>query len=108
MSIEKFIEEKIQKAIADGEFKNLKGAGKPINLDAYFATPSDVRVSYTLLKNNDFLPIEVELLQEIGQLKEKIRTYSDETEKKKLTKTLSEKSLALTMILERNKRKSKS
>ena len=82
MSIEKFIEEKIQKAIADGEFKNLKGAGKPINLDAYFAAPADVRVGYTLLKNNDFVPMEVEILREIGELKEKIKTCSNENEKR--------------------------
>ncbi len=105
MSIEKFIEEKIQKAIADGEFKNLKGAGKPLNLDAYFNTPDDLRVGYTLLKNNDFVPTEVELLQEIGRLEDQIKICFNEEEKKILTKTLNEKSLALTIILERNKRR---
>ena len=108
MSLQKFIEEKIQKAIADGEFKNLKGAGKPINLDAYFNTPEDFRVGYTLLKNNDFVPAEIVLLQEIGKLKEKIKTCVDEEKKKKLTKSLNEKSLTLSIILERNKRKKRS
>jgi hypothetical protein len=108
MSLQKFIEEKIQKAIADGEFKNLKGAGKPINLDAYFNTPEDFRVGYTLLKNNDFVPFEVELLKEIGELKEKIKNCSDEVEKRKLTKLFNEKSLALSITLEKNKRKKRS
>jgi hypothetical protein len=105
MDLSKFIEEKIQKAIADGEFDNLEGAGKPIDMDAYFNTPSEYRMGHSLLKANNFVPEEVEILREIGLLKEKIKTVSDESEKKFLTKTLNEKSLALSILLERNKRK---
>lgn len=105
MSIEKFIEEKITKAMADGEFDNLKGAGKPLNLDAYFAAPEDIRLGYTLLKNNEFVPEEVELLREIGVLREKLKNCAGDAEKQAVIKTLNEKSLALTIILERNKRK---
>ncbi|MGC2237610.1 MAG: DUF1992 domain-containing protein [Pyrinomonadaceae bacterium] len=105
MSIEKFIEERITQAMANGEFDNLKGAGKPLNLDTYFNTPEDIRLGYTLLKNNDFVPEEVELLKEIGVLREKLKNCADESEKQILTKKLNEKSLALTIILERNKRK---
>lgn len=105
MSLENSLEEQIKRAIAEGKFDNLRGAGKPLNLDDYFATSEDIRVGYTLLKNNDFVPQEVELLKEIGILREKIKNCADEAEKKILTKNLNEKSLALTMILERNKRK---
>ncbi|HVE55461.1 MAG TPA: DUF1992 domain-containing protein [Pyrinomonadaceae bacterium] len=107
MSLEKLLDEQIQKAIAEGKFDNLKGTGKPLDLDGYFATPEDIRVGYTLLKNNDFVPEEIELLKEIGILREKIKSCIDETEKKILSKKLNEQSLALTMILERNKRKSR-
>ena len=105
MSLDKVLEEQIQRAMSEGKFDNLKGAGKPLNLDDYFATPEDIRVGYTLLKNNDFVPAEVTLLKEIGELREKIEACRDREEKKSLTKTLNEKSLALTLILERNKRK---
>ena len=105
MSLEKALEEQIQRAISEGKFDNLKGAGKPLNLDDYYATPEDIRVGYTMLKDNDFVPPEIELLKEIGILREKIKSATDEHEKKALTKSLNEKSLALTMILERNKRK---
>lgn len=105
MSLEKVLEEQIQRAISEGKFDNLKGAGKPLNLDDYFTTPEDIRVGYTLLKNNDFVPQEVELLKEIGILREKIKNCSDESEKKALNKKLNEKNLALTMILERNRQK---
>ena len=105
MSLEKIIEEKIQKAIENGEFENLKGAGKPIDMDAYFNTPSEYRAGYSLLKANNFVPEEVGILREIGLLKEKIKNVSDESEKKVLTKTLNERSLALSLLLERNNRK---
>lgn len=105
MSLEKVLEEQIQRAISEGKFDNLKGAGKPLNLDDYFAAPEDIRAGYTLLKNNDFVPPEIELLKEIGILREKIKNSADEAEKKILHKNLNEKSLALTLILERNKRK---
>lgn len=105
MSLEKIIEERIQEAIANGEFDNLKGMGKPINLDEYFAAPEDVRVGYSLLKSNKFAPQEVDLLKEAGELKEQIKLCLVEAEKTKLTKLLHEKMLALTIILERNKQK---
>ena len=105
MSLEKVLEEQIQRAMSEGKFDNLRGAGKPLNLDDYFATPEDIRVGYTLLKNNEFVPPEIELLKEIGILREKIKNCTDENERKILNKNLHEKSLALTLILERNKRK---
>ena len=105
MSLEKAIEEQIQRAMAEGKFDNLKGAGKPLNLDDYFATPEDIRVGYTMLKDNEFVPPEIELLKEIGILREKLANTVDEDEKKTITKNLHGKSLALTLILERNRRK---
>ncbi len=73
MSLEKVLEEQIQRAISEGKFDNLKGAAKPLNLDDYFAAPEDIRVGYALLKNNDLVPQEIELLKEIGILREKIK-----------------------------------
>lgn len=107
MSLEKVLDELIKNAIAEGKFDNLKGAGKPLNLDDYFAAPEDIRAGYTLLKNNEFVPEEVHLLKEIGELKEKIKTCQDEQERQALTKNLNEKTMTLTMILERNKRRSR-
>jgi len=105
MSIEKSIEEKIQQGIAAGEFDNLKGAGKPLNPDDYFTTPEDVRMGFSILKSNDFVPEEVEILKEISRLREKINSCTEPEEKQKLVKTLNEKSLALTILMERMKRK---
>ncbi|HEY0428089.1 MAG TPA: DUF1992 domain-containing protein [Pyrinomonadaceae bacterium] len=99
------VEKQIQEAIVRGEFDNLEGAGKPLNLDAYFATPEDLRVGYSVLKSNKFVPEEIDRLKEIGLLKEKLKSCVNEDEKTRLNKLLNEKTLALSIILERNKRK---
>ena len=94
----------IKAAIDRGEFKNLEGEGKPINLDDYFATPEDVRMGYSVLKSNDIVPEEIDRLKEIGELREKLKTCSEE-EKPGLAGRLRDRELALVMILERNKRR---
>ena len=66
MSIEKHIDNMIKAAIARGEFDNLEGKGKPINLDAYFATPEDVRMGYSVLKSNDI--VKGKFLSDDGEL----------------------------------------
>ena len=105
MSLGKFIEDQIRKAIEAGEFDNLEGAGKPLDLDSYFATPEDLRMGYSVLKSNKFVPLEVDMLREIGELKEKVKACEDETEKKKLSRILQEKTLGLTMLMERNRQR---
>jgi len=103
MSIEKHIDNMIKAAIARGEFDDLEGKGKPINLDDYFATPEDVRMGYSVLKSADVVPEEVERLKEIGQLREKLKTCSEE-ERPAIAKLLRDRELAISLIRERNKR----
>ena len=105
MSLNKIIEEQIKNAIEAGEFDNLEGAGRPLDLNSYFDQPADLRMGYSVLKSAKIVPEEVDRLKEIGELKEKIRNCADETERGKLNKTLQERQLALALLLERNKRR---
>ena len=105
MSIESAIEQIIREGMARGEFDNLKGKGKPLNLDDYFNTPEDVRMGFSILKSNDFVPEEVERLKEIAEIREKLTIATDEDETRSLDKALRDKTLELSLILERNKRK---
>lgn len=79
MSIERAIEGMIREAMARGDFDNLEGAGKPLDLSAYFNTPEDVRMGYSVLKSNSFVPEEVELLKEIADLRGKISATPEGT-----------------------------
>lgn len=105
MSIESAIEQKIREAMARGEFDNLPGSGKPLDLEAYFNTPEDLRMAFAMLKSNDFVPEEVEILKEIATLKEKIDATSDEAEQSALRKRLEERRLVLSLLLDKRKRR---
>ena len=104
MSIEKFIDEQIKRAIAAGEFDNLPGKGKPIDLSAYFETPEDLRMAYSILKSNNFVPEEVEMLREIEALKKRLEASADEEQKITLKKEITEKSYTFNMLIEKRKR----
>jgi hypothetical protein len=105
MSIEKFIDEQIRMAIEAGEFDNLPGKGKPIDLRAYFETPEDLRMAYSILKSNNFVPEEVEMLKDIGALKKRLEASSDEEQKSRLKKEITEKTYTFNMLIEKRKRK---
>ena len=107
MNFDRIVETAIQEAMARGEFKNLPGQGKPINLTEYFNTPEDVRVAQAMLKNAGMLPVEIELLQEIAANRELLKKAKDHSEKDKLHKLLGEKQLQFNLLLERHNRQRK-
>ena len=103
MSFDETIEALIKEAQARGEFDNLPGNGKPIDLAEYFNTPQDVRVAQAMLKNAGMVPVEIELLQEITSLKESLSTARDEADISKIRKLLKEKQLQFNLLIERRK-----
>jgi len=106
MSIEKFIDDQISRAIDAGEFDNLPGKGKPIDLRVYFETPEDLRMAYSILKSNNFAPQEVEVLKEIDALRKRLESCPDEDQKERLRKEISDKKLAFDLLIEKPKRRS--
>jgi hypothetical protein len=105
MWFQKNVDEKIQEAIASGEFDNLPGKGKPLDLDAYFATPEHLRMGYSILKSADIIPEEMELLRQIEGLKRTLGSPTTGIEKRELRQQLSEKLTNLNMRMEHNRRK---
>ena len=105
MSFEKNVDEKIKEAIARGEFDNLPGKGKPLDLDAYFATPEHLRMGYSILKNADIIPEEMELLKQIEGLKKSLDSCTSQIEKRAIQKELSQKITNFNMRMERYRKK---
>lgn len=103
MSLEKSVDEKIKEAIATGAFDNLPGKGKPLDLDAYFATPEHLRMSYSILKNADIIPEEMELLKQIEQLK-KLKSCVTGIEEEAVRRQLSEKLTSFNMRMEHHRK----
>jgi hypothetical protein len=107
MNFEKLVEAAIREAQERGDFDNLKGKGKPIDLNAYFETPEDVRMAYSLLKNANMVSAEVDLLGEIAALKEKLVTAREEKDRHRIQKMIREKQLQFNILMERQKRQRK-
>lgn len=103
MSFDEIVEALIKEAQARGEFDDLPGNGKPIDLTEYFNTPEDVRVAQSMLKNAGMVPVEIDLMQDIVALKEALAATTDESEKDKIHKSLKEKQLKLNLLLERRR-----
>lgn len=105
MSLERIVEEAIREAQERGEFDNLKGKGKPLDLTAYFETPEELRLALSVLKSADFVSPEVELLQEIAALKEQLTDAKDESKKAQIRAQIRDKQLQFNIMLDRLKRK---
>jgi hypothetical protein len=65
--IDQLAEAHIHAALERGEFDDLPGAGKPLQLEDDRLVPEELRVAYRLLKNAGYLPPAVELLREIRE-----------------------------------------
>ena len=104
MSLEKAVEAIIKEAQERGDFDNLKGKGKPIDLSAYFETPEDVRMAYSMVKEAGMVSAEVDLLNDIAALKERLTTTYEEKDRSRIQKMIREKQLQFNIMLERQKR----
>ena len=104
MNFERIVEAAIREAQERGDFDNLKGKGKPIDLSAYFETPEEVRMAYSLLKNANMVLAEVELLGEIASLKEMLSTIYEEKDRYRILKMIREKQMQFNILMERQKR----
>jgi hypothetical protein len=107
MSFEKIVEEQIRRAIADGEFENLRGKGKALELESYFQTPESLRMAYSMLKSAEFVPEEVQMMQEIDVAKKELSGCTRGERAKQLEREIQEKQLNLSVLLERQVRRRK-
>jgi hypothetical protein len=97
------VEIKIRQAMSEGAFDNLKGKGKPLNLDKYQAIPEHLRTAYHVIRNAGYIPEEVRLKKEMETLKAKIKQCPSKPEKDRLMKELADVSQQYYFCMEYNK-----
>jgi hypothetical protein len=85
---DRIVEDRIRKAQSKGEFDNLSGAGKPLDLTEDRHIPEDLRLAYKILKNADCLPPEIELKKEILRTEDLLVSLQDEAERYRTLKKL--------------------
>jgi DnaJ-like protein len=101
MAFERIAEQRLKQAVEDGEFDNLPNAGKPLDLDEYFSWPEALRLAYSVLKNANCVPIEVELLKEIARLESALTSTDDPAAAASLKRRIIGRRIELAIKLER-------
>lgn len=58
------VEQRIQESMRNGEFGDLPGHGKPLELEDLSGVPEELRMSFKIMKNSGLVPEEVSLRAE--------------------------------------------
>ena len=94
-------ERKILEAMERGEFDDLPGKGKPLDLSDDPMVPEELRVAYKVLKNSGYLPPDLELHNEIVRLRGLIDAVEDEAQRSARVKELNVKLLRFNIMKRR-------
>lgn len=86
--LEQLAEERLNDAVARGEFKDLAGQGKPLPLDDLSHIPEELRMAYKIMKNAGVTPPALELRKEINQLQQKLLKDKNESSRIKTLKKM--------------------
>ncbi|MDD4951682.1 MAG: DUF1992 domain-containing protein [Desulfovibrionaceae bacterium] len=79
--IQQFAEELIQKAMREGQFDDLQGKGRPLNLEDDSMIPAELRMPYKILKNAGCLPPELQAEKDIRTAVDLLEAMEDEQER---------------------------
>jgi hypothetical protein len=98
---QRIAEQRILEAQRNGDFDNLPGKGKPLELEDLSWVPEDLRIGYKVLKNAGVLPPEAELLKDIHTLEDLLKHVEDEGARRALAKSVQWKLVHLDMLKRR-------
>jgi hypothetical protein len=94
-------ESKLCAAVADGEFDDLPGRGRPLPLDGLRGVPPELRMGVRLLRNADCLPPELEARKEAARLGSLIAATGDPEERRRLSRLRADAELRYRLLSER-------
>jgi DnaJ-like protein len=104
MAFDRIAELKLRQAIEEGLLEDLPNSGEPLDLEEYFSMPEHVRMAYSILKNANCLPEELELRNEIARLDRALAAVGDADARERVQRQIADATLRLNILLERNKR----
>ncbi len=99
---QRLAEQRILEAQRRGDFDDLPGKGKPLELEDLSWVPDELRIGYIVLRNAHVLPPEAELLKEIHTLEDLLKHVEDEGQRKALAKSIQWKVIRLDLLKRRS------
>lgn len=103
MDFFRLTDEKIRKAYEDGEFENLPGYGKRLELEDLSNVPPEMRMAYKMMKNAGMME-EQQIRTEIEYLEDLIEGAHSDVEEDRLNQRLTEKQLRLQQLIQKKKK----
>ena len=86
--IDQLVEARISDALERGEFDNLPGAGKALQLADDALVPEELRAAYRLLKNAGYLPPALQIRRQIADVEQLLQLTEDATERQVFNRRL--------------------
>jgi hypothetical protein len=103
--LDQLAEARITEAIQRGDFDDLPGAGRPLELEDLSRVPPHLRAGHRLLRNANVLPPEMELRRQNYSLDRLIEATSDLEEREELKRRRRENELRYSLLVERRRRR---
>lgn len=107
LDFSRLTDERIRKAYEEGEFENLPGYGKKLQLEDLSNVPPEMRMAYKMMKNAGMME-EQQVRSEIEYIEDLIKNAHDDLEEQRLTQRLNEKLLRFNQIMEKKKKETNS
>jgi hypothetical protein len=105
MPFERLAELRLRQAIDDGLLDDLPNRGERLDLDEYFATPEDRRLAYSILKNANCLPEEVEIRNEIAALEHARTGVTSDADRRRVDQRIADLTLRFDLLRARARRR---
>ena len=80
-AIQYIAERRIEESLARGEFDDLPGKGKPLDLEDLSNVPEELRMAYKILKNAGCLSPELQERKDITRMLDLLEACEDEKER---------------------------
>ena len=82
--LDDLVEQRIQSSIRCGDFDNLPGSGKPLELGDDSLIAPELRMTFRILKNSGHVPAEVKALDDVFELECFIRDLDSASSERRL------------------------
>lgn len=101
-TLDDHIAQQLRNAELNGELRAAPSFGKPmLSVEGYDDTPPELRLPFKILKDAGIVPPEIELMQQVGALRQTLADCDDPIEQQALRQRISDLQQMIALRLER-------
>ncbi|WP_284616250.1 DUF1992 domain-containing protein [Aquabacterium humicola] len=101
-TLDEHIAQRLRDSERSGELRSAPSYGKPmVQDDGWDQTPPEFRLPFKILKDAGVVPAEVELMQQLGRLRQALATTTDAEQRQVLQRRISDLQQTIALRLEK-------